>query len=112
MNAGYYIVHLEDEFVKDNIFQKHNGIQAQLRYFAYPGAFTSSVIDKFKLDEYDFSPIKLTMKKSYTFKGGIRTEIYTKRTYDLFRGEYSNIINQCKKIFMTRNPNICFNNIQ
>ena len=101
MAQGYYIIHLEDNKERTNVI-------AELRYFAYPGAFASSVMDNFLLSEYDLQPQMLhinTFNKMHTTNATVHDILSEK-------GKYSEIILECKKIFLKRNPRLSIDNIQ
>lgn len=101
MAQGYYIIHLEDD-------KEYKNVIAELRYFAYPGAFASSLMDSFLLSDYGLQPQLLHISKfgkMYTTNATVN---------DLFaeKGKYSEIALACKQIFLKRNPRVNIKDIQ
>lgn len=94
MAQSYFIVHLEDNTERTEVI-------AELRYFAYPGAFASRVMDSFSLKDYELQPTILhyNSKPFYTNNATV---------YDILseKGMYSKLIEQSKEIFLKRNPNL------
>lgn len=103
MPHSYYIVHLEEK--------ADESIYAQLRCFAYPGAFASSVYDEFNVKE-QFPDIEWTVREIVSHKMGLKTIVRNKRLREFFGKDYLDLTEQCKKIFIKRNPNIDVNKIQ
>ena len=102
MAQGYYIIHLEDSIGRTEVV-------AELRYFAYPGAFASSIHDSFLLSEYELQPTILHYNYgSQPFYKSNATVVCILSE----KGQYSKIVSQCKEIFLKRNPNLSADNIQ
>ena len=110
MPHSYYVVHLEE---KDKI---NNIIYAQLKCFAYPGAFASSVWDEFDLKDYDLHPVEIRQFINRFNPVEQRLEQRFLRLSEIVsvgnNTDYTYILNQCKAILMERNPNINENKIQ
>jgi len=107
MPHSYYIIHLEDKGNKT--------VYAQLRRFAYPGVFASSVWDEFDLKEYDLHPVEVKQFIN-NFTNERRMETNFLSWSDIVSvGNNENflyIIKECKEIFIKRNPNIDVGRIQ
>ena len=102
MAQGYFIVHLEDNIERTEVV-------AELRYFAYPGAFASTPMDSFLLRDYELQPTILHYNygsKPFHTKNATVHDILSEK------GQYSKIVSQCKEIFLKRNPNLSADNIQ
>ena len=101
MPHSYYIVHLEE---KDDV------IFAQLRRFAYAGAFTSSVWDEFDLKEYGLHPTVIRQFTNRFNPNDRRIEVKPLRLAEIIcsgnKGDYQYITQRCKEIFLERNQNI------
>lgn len=101
MAQGYFIIHLEDNIGRTEVV-------AELRYFAYPGAFASTPMDSFLLSEYDLQP-----QVSYrNFNNQVCVTNATVYSILAEKGQYSKIVSECKEIFLKRNPHLNVDNIQ
>ena len=108
MPRSYYIIHLEEKDRQNKV------IYAQLRRFAYPGAFASSVCDEFDLKEYELHPIKIgQFINRFTNERKMETDFLSwSEIVSIGNNEaYLYIIQRCKEIFMKRNLNIDINKI-
>lgn len=109
MPHSYYIIHLEEKDKQNKI------VYAQLRRFAYPGAFASSVWDEFDLKEYGLHPTRFR-QFSNPFSGERKVEVSPLSWSEIIsvgnREDLSYIMQRCREIFMERNPNIDSNKMQ
>lgn len=102
MAQGYYIIHLEDN-------KERTEVIAELRYFAYPGAFASTPMDSFLLSEYDLQPKLLHINSLNNQMHVTNATVYSILAE---KGQYSKIVSECKEIFLKRNPNLSKESIQ
>ena len=107
MPHSYYIIHLEDKGNKT--------VYAQLRRFAYPGAFSSSVWDEFDLKEYDLHPVKVKQfVNNFTNERKMEMDFLSwSEIVSIGNNEdYQYILRKCKEIFIEKNHNIGERRIQ
>ena len=117
MPHSYYIVHLEEKTKEEpGKINPDKEIYAQLRCFAYPGAFASSIRDEFNLKEYELHPVKIKQFTNNFNPNERKIETSYLSLSEIIsvgnREDYEYIMRRCKEILMERNPNIEANKIQ
>ena len=117
MPHSYYIVHLEEKTKEEpGKISPSKEIFAQLRCFAYPGAFASSVRDEFNLKEYGLHPVKIRQFINNFNPDERKVETNFLSLSEIAsagnKDDYAYIMQRCKEILMKRNPNIEVSKIQ